>query len=224
MGTKRGIGYLRVSTAKQGRSGLGLEAQQEAVERFAAAEGFEVLQWFSEEETGKGSEALERRPQLKAALEAARRANAPVIVAKLDRLSRDVHFISGLMVQRVEFIVAELGPQSDPFLLHLYAALAEKERTLISERTKAALHAAKSRGVRLGNPRNLSEASRIGAHRNREKAVEFSAPILGDIKQWSDTGLSLRAIAKRLNERGVKTARGGAWRPQTISNMLSRET
>ena len=122
------VAYLRVSTDKQGRSGLGLEAQREAIARFAAAEGLEIIAELIEVETGKGSDALERRPILREALALARKHKAAVSVAKLDRLSRDVAFISGLMVQKVPFIVTELGADVDPFMLHIYAALAEKER------------------------------------------------------------------------------------------------
>jgi DNA invertase Pin-like site-specific DNA recombinase len=140
---KAAVSYLGVSTARQGRSGLGLEAQRQAVLAFAAAHGFESRAELVEVETGKGSDALERRPQLAAALATARKLGkgTPVIVAKLDRLSRDMAFIAGLMAQKVPFIVAELGADADPFMLHLYAALAEKERALISVRTKAALQA-----------------------------------------------------------------------------------
>src|SRR5215204_6066890 len=127
------IAYYRVSTQRQGRSGLGIEAQRSTVTRFAEAEGITLLQEFVEIESGKGSDALDRRPQLAAALAAARIAKCPVVVAKLDRLSRDVAFVAGLMAQRVPFIVAELGADADPFMLHLYAALAEKERRLIAE-------------------------------------------------------------------------------------------
>ena len=123
------IAYYRVSTARQGRSGLGIEAQRAAVRRFAETEGIKLLGERIEIETGKGADALERRPELAAALADARKAKCPVLVAKLDRLSRDVHFISGLMSHRVPFIVAELGADADPFMLHLYAALAEKERS-----------------------------------------------------------------------------------------------
>ncbi len=133
------IAYLRVSTQRQGRSGLGLDAQRSAIERFAQSEGMTIIAVFTEVETGKGADALDRRPQLGAALESARRVKCPVIVAKLDRLSREVAFIANLMVERVPFIVAELGADADPFMLHLYAALAEKERRLISERTRAAI-------------------------------------------------------------------------------------
>src|ERR1700754_2706163 len=153
--------YIRVSTSQQGRSGLGIEAQRETLTRFAEAEGFDVLREFVEIETGKGSDAIDRRPQLAAALAAARKAKCHVAVAKLDRLSRDVHFISGLMAHRVPFLVAELGPDVDPFVLHLFAALAEKERSLISTRTRQALAAAKARGVTLGNPK-LSGARQRG--------------------------------------------------------------
>jgi DNA invertase Pin-like site-specific DNA recombinase len=146
------ITYYRVSTQRQDRSGLGIEAQRQAVARFAEAEGMAVIAEFTEIETGKGADALDRRLKLSSALAAAKRRKCPVVVAKLDRLSRDVAFISGLMAHRVPFIVAELGADADPFMLHLYAALAEKERRLISERTKAALAARKAQGTRLGNP------------------------------------------------------------------------
>src|SRR6476661_10747561 len=136
---QQAVAYYRVSTAKQGRSGLGIEAQGEAVRRFAAGSGFDLVAEFTEVETGRGADALDRRPQLAAALATARQQKCPVLVAKLDRLSRDVAFIAGLMAQRVPFIVAELGADAGPFMLHLYAALAEKERRLISERTRAAL-------------------------------------------------------------------------------------
>src|SRR5580704_5988436 len=136
MAVRNLVGYVRVSTAQQGRSGLGMEAQREALARFAASEGFELVRVFAEVETGKGADALDRRPQLAAALSEARRQRCSVAVAKLDRLSRHVHFISGLMAHRVPFLVADLGPDVDPFILHLFAALAEKERAMISTRTK----------------------------------------------------------------------------------------
>src|ERR1700732_5263686 len=115
------VTYLRVSTSQQGRSGLGLEAQRQSLRQFAKAEGLELVREFVEVETGKGSDALDRRPQLKAALAAAKKLKCHVAVAKLDRLSRDVHFISGLMAHRVPFVVAELGADVDPFGLHLFA-------------------------------------------------------------------------------------------------------
>src|SRR5450432_4066919 len=151
------VTYIRVSTAHQGKSGLGLAAQRSALAQFAKAEGLELAQEFVEVESGKGSDAIERRPQLKAALAAARKLKGSVVVAKLDRLSRDVHFISGLMAHKVPFIVTELGADVDPFILHLYAALSEKERNLIAGRTKAALAIKKAQGVVLGGPK-LPEA------------------------------------------------------------------
>ncbi len=214
------VAYLRVSTAEQGRSGLGLEAQREAVLRFAAAEGFEVVAEFTETESGKGADALDRRPQLAAALAEARtyEKGTPVAVSKLDRLSRDVHFISGLMAQRVPFLVAELGADTDAFVLHLYAALAEKERRLISERTKAGLRAAKARGIRLGNPRLAEIHTRLAAD-----ADAFAASVLPHIQQAQAEGAgSLRELADALNAKGITTARGGRWRAQQVSNVLRR--
>jgi len=145
----KAVAYIRVSTARQGRSGLGIEGQRDAIQQFAAAEGLELIEEFIEIETGKGADALDRRPQLAASLSAARRLGCPVIVAKLDRLSRDVAFIAGLMAQRVPFIVAELGSNPDPFMLHLWAALAEKERNVIAQRTRDALARAKANGAPL---------------------------------------------------------------------------
>ena len=168
------VAYYRVSTKQQHRSGLGIAAQRAAVTRFADAEDTTIIGEYVEAETGKGDDALERRPQLAAALAAARTAKCPVIVSKLDRLSRDVAFISGLMAQRVPFIVAELGRDADPFMLHLYAALAEKERRLISDRTKAALAARKAKGGQLGNPRNLADAGRLGRNVQIIVADEFT--------------------------------------------------
>src|ERR1700722_5197298 len=168
------VSYIRVSTSKQGRSGLGIEAQREAIARFAAAEGREVIAEFLEVETGKGSDALDRRPRLAEALAKARKAKAPVVVAKLCRLSRDVAFISGLMAQRVPFIVAELGADADPFMLHIYAALAEKERALIADRTRAALAQKKAQGAVLGNRTNLHDAQAKGVAANREAAAALA--------------------------------------------------
>jgi DNA invertase Pin-like site-specific DNA recombinase len=213
--------YYRVSTTAQGRSGLGLEAQREAVTRFVAAEGLELLGEHIEVETGKGADALERRPVLRAAMEQARKAKAAVCVAKLDRLSRDVAFISGLMARRVPFVVAELGPDVDPFVLHMFAALAEKERALISARTKAALAQRKARGLPLGNPAALVEAHVKGAEANRTAADAFARNVLPVIREIQKSGVqSFRAIASALNARGIPTARGGQWHDSTVRNAL----
>src|SRR5215470_7942912 len=222
MASKRLVGYVRVSTAKQGHSGLGIEAQKEALERFAASEGFQILHVFVEVETGKGADALDRRPQLAAALSKARRQRCSVAVAKLDRLSRDVHFISGLMVHRVPFVVAELGPDVDPFILHLFAALAEKERAMISARTKAALAAAKARGVALGGPK-LAQARKRAVASIKSLADQHAANVLPVIREIQRAGAkSLHEVADALNARGITTPRGGAWYAKSMSNVLAR--
>ena len=216
------IGYVRVSTSQQGRSGLGIEAQREALARFAASEGFELGRVFIEVETGKGADALDRRPQLRAALSDARRQRCPVAVAKLDRLSRDVHFISGLMAHRVPFLVAELGTDVDPFILHLFAALAEKERSMIAARTKAALAAAKARGVKLGGPK-LAEAREVAMVSVKTVADRHAANVLPIIRELQRTGAkSLHQIADALNARGISTPRGGHWYAKSVSNLLAR--
>ena len=157
------IGYCRVSTTEQGKSGLGLEAQKAAIEAFAQLEGFVVSTYFTEVQSGKRiSDTLNERPQLQAALAMGKTQKLPILVSRLDRLSRDVHFLSGLMVQKVEFVSCDLGLDVEPFMLHIFAALAEKERAMISQRTEAALAALKARGVKLGNPRPREAALRGG--------------------------------------------------------------
>src|SRR5271170_4060003 len=213
------VSYIRVSTERQGKSGLGIEAQRAAVARFVEAEGCELQGEFVEVETGKGADALDRRPQLAAALAAARKSKAAVLVAKLDRLSRDVAFISDLMARRVPFIVAELGADADPFMLHLYAALAEKERHLIADRTRAALAARRAQGVKLGNRVNLAAAGAKGAATQRAGADAFASNVLPIVRQIQASGATTpRAIAAALNDRGVRTARGGEWHDSTVRN------
>jgi DNA invertase Pin-like site-specific DNA recombinase len=217
------IAYYRVSTQRQGRSGLGLDAQRLAVQRFADIEGIQIGDAFTEIETGKGADAPERRPQLAAALSAASRARCPIVVAKLDRLSRDVAFISGLMAQRIPFIVAELGADADPFMLHLYAALAEKERRLISERTRAALASRKTNGAKLGNQTNSAAAAAKGRAVSINEADRFAQTVLPIIASIRSSGIiSLRGMAAALNNRGVRTARGGQWQVSNVRNLLAR--
>ncbi|OSI77742.1 recombinase family protein [Bradyrhizobium canariense] len=210
---KTAIAYTRVSTAQQGKSGLGLEAQQAALVRFAEAEGFDLVQTFQEVETGKGADALNRRPQLAAALKAAKKTKSPIIVAKLDRLSRDVHFISGLMAHKTPFIVAELGADADPFMLHLYAALAEKERAMISRRTKDALAAKKAQGVALGGLR----AHGAQAHEEAMERAEQLRPVLNEL-----AGKSAREIPAVLNGRKIATPTGGVWHAATVIRVQKR--
>jgi DNA invertase Pin-like site-specific DNA recombinase len=217
------VAYYRVSTRQQQRSGLGIEAQRAAVARFAEAERFQLIAEYLEAETGKGADALDRRPQLAAALAEAKAAKCPVIVSKLDRLSRDVAFISGLMAQRVPFIVAELGPDADPFMLHLYAALAEKERRLISERTKAALGAKRAHGVKLGNPRNILAAGELGRRALVSAADQFARDILPAVNAIRNAGTtSLQGISDALNKQGIRTARAKRWHVSSVANLLAR--
>jgi DNA invertase Pin-like site-specific DNA recombinase len=207
------IAYIRVSTARQGRSGLGLEAQLAALERFALAEGYNFIQTFEEVETGKGSDALDRRPQLSAALKVAKQHKAPIIVAKLDRLSRDVHFISGLMTHKTPFIVAELGADCDPFMLHLYAAMAEKERRVISQRTKDALATKKAQGVRLGG-------LNAGGIKKRDEALDRAEGLRTVMTELA--GTSARSIAAELNKRQIPTPAGGSWHSVTVIRVQKR--
>jgi len=226
--TRPAVIYARVSTARQGRSGLGLEAQREAISRFMEAEGLEPVGEFVEVETGKGADALDRRPELKAALDAARRARCPVVVAKLDRLSRDVAFIAGLMTQKVPFIVAELGADADPFMLHLYAALAEKERALISARTAAALAAAKARGKVLGGARGDAgargrqhiEGARQALQARADTRATDLASVVAEARAAGVT--SQNGIARFLNAKGIPTARGKEWTNVQVAALLKR--
>ncbi|QOG21365.1 recombinase family protein [Bradyrhizobium sp. SEMIA] len=207
------VAYYRVSTGKQGRSGLGLEAQQAAVHRFAQAEGLEIVAEYIETESGKGHDALERRPQLAAALEQARKTgqNVPVVVSKLCRLGRDVHFISGLMAHRVPFLVTEM-PDADPFMLHIRAALVEEERRRIASNTKAALAACKERGVKLGAP-NAGQNKSAAAAAFAEEMREIIEPLLSQ---------SSRQIAAVLNGRGITTSEGGQWQSAQVIRLVNR--
>ena len=220
--TKDLVAYYRVSTERQGRSGLGLEAQRAAVASFAQTNGYAIVGEFSEAETGKGADALERRPELKAALISARKAGAAVCVAKLCRLSRDVHFISGLMSHRVPFIVAELGADVDPFMLHIHAAVAEKERALIARRTRDALQAKKARGDVLGSA-NIEQVAVVGRATLMANAEARAKNVLPVAKSIQDSGITtLVGIAAALNARGIATPRGGSWHASSVKNLLAR--
>lgn len=194
--------------------------------RFTEAEGTTILSEFTEIESGKGSDALDRRPRLAAAISAARQQRCPIVVAKLDRLSRDVAFVSGPMPQRIPFIVAELGADADLFMLHLYAALAEKERRLISERTRAALALRREGGTRLGNPTNTAEAAAKGRGASIREAERFAGTVLPNVEAIQHSSVtSLRGIAIALNNRGVRTARSGRWQVIQVATMWrSNET
>jgi DNA invertase Pin-like site-specific DNA recombinase len=217
------VAYVRVSTDRQGKSGLGLAAQRAAIKAFADTCGYVVVEEFEEVASGKGVDAIESRPQLSKALARAKKLRCPVLVAKLDRLSRDVAFIAGLMAQRVPFIVAELGEKADSFMLHIYAALAEQERRMISARTKAALAKKKEGGALLGNRTNLAMAGTLGVAAVKADADAFARnvlPVIEAIKRGGAT--TLAAIADELNTRNIHTARGGTWAPMTVSRILQR--
>ena len=211
----RAIAYLRVSTQRQGRSGLGLEAQRDIITRHCQTHGITIAGEHMEVETGKGADAIDRRPQLKAALTAAKRARAPIIVAKLDRLSRDVAFIAGLMAAQVPFTCCDI-PHADPFLLHIYAAVAEQERRATSERTKAALAAKKAQGVKLGNP-NLAAARAIGLEKARARAGEHAAMIRAAMPTEATTHT---AAARHLNAQGLTTITGRPLNRRTLAHRL----
>jgi DNA invertase Pin-like site-specific DNA recombinase len=218
----KAVGYYRVSTAKQGRSGLGLESQQAMVRDFCQREGLDLINEQTEVESGSGFDALSLRPKLDAAFKTARKTGAVVVVAKLDRLSRDVAFITSLMTQKVKFVVAEFGLDADPTMIQMYAVLAERERKAIGQRTSAALQALKARGVTLGNKTNRVEAQAKSVKASQAKADDFAGKIAGIIKPLADTGLSHRQIAKRMNELRIPTARGGEWQTTTVSRALAR--
>ncbi len=216
------ITYLRVSTDRQGKSGLGLEAQRKAVADHVAGKG-QIAAEYVEIESGKKNE----RPQLASALAEAKQIGAVLLIAKLDRLARNVAFIANLLEAGVEIAAADM-PEANRFLLHVMAAVAEHEAQAISDRTRAALAAAKARGFKLGwaMPDRKAEqrrAARKGAEINAQKADRHAANVLPVIRQIADRGASLRQIAAGLNERGIKTARGGLWYATTIRNILARE-
>ena len=211
----KAVAYLRVSTDKQGKSGLGLEAQREAVARYVAANGVDLIGEHIEVETGKGANALSKRPELVAALATAKREKAGLIIAKLDRLARNVHFISGLMETGVEFAVADM-PNADRFQLHLFAALAEKEAEVISQRTKAALAAAKDRGTELG------KHGKVLAARNQAEAMDRLEPIAADLLALKAEGLSVRKMVEALNTRAIPSPAWGKWHPASLHKALAR--
>jgi DNA invertase Pin-like site-specific DNA recombinase len=209
------VAYYRVSTLQQGQSGLGLEAQREAVQNYLNGGGWELIAEFTEVETGKGRNALNRRPQLLAALEAARKAKATLVIAKLDRLARNVSFISTLMDGKVEFEAVDM-PKANRLILHIMAAVAEHERDVISQRTKDALAAAKARGKRLGSH------GAVQAAQNKAEALESLAPVAGVLRDLRGEGLTVRQIAETLNERGVPSPGGGRWHPASLHRALRR--
>ncbi|HVM79917.1 MAG TPA: recombinase family protein [Stellaceae bacterium] len=213
--TRQFVTYQRVSTDKQGRSGLGLEAQASAVASYVASVGGEVVGAYVEVESGRRDD----RPELARALAACRKLKATLLIAKLDRLARSVHFISGLMESGVEFCAVDM-PFAGRLTIHVLAAVAEHEREMISARTKAALGAAKARGVKLGSP-NPAPAAALGLASLRARAAAHAANVLPVVEAIRATGaLTLRQIAVALNARGLRTSRGGFWHPESVARLL----
>ena len=211
------VAYYRVSTDRQGKSGLGLEAQQAAVRAYLNGGSWQLVAEHTEIETGKRDD----RPELAKAIEACRKHRARLVIAKLDRLSRNLAFVATLMDAGVEFVAVD-NPHANKLTVHILAAVAEHEREMISERTKAALQAAKARGTRLGNPR-LHEAAARGTAALEASAARRAANVLPVIRDIQRTGIeSHNAIAAELNRRGAKTARGGRWTHVQVGNLLAR--
>lgn len=210
--------YTRVSTAEQGRSGLGLEAQKRDIHLFLTNYSevpWEIAGEFQDVQSGGDDD----RPQLRAALEQCRRTGAELLVAKLDRLSRKVSFIAQLMDDpKLRLRVATM-PQADKFQLHIYAALAEQERDFISARTKAALKAAKARGTKLGGLRDTTMRRNAAI---QQKATSEAQKLLQTIVPMRDAGQTLEAIAAALEGLGVATSRGGKWTAKQVSRVLAR--
>lgn len=211
------VAYRRVSTDKQGRSGLGLEAQEAAVARFAEAHGGDIVARFTEVESGKRND----RPELLKALAACRKHKATLVIAKLDRLARNVAFISGLMEAGVDFIAVDM-PSATRLTIHILAAVAEHEREMISVRTKAALQARKARGDRLGAP-DPTVGSAAGVARIKARAAAYANNVMPIINDVRSSGIeTLAGIAAALNSRGIKSARGGAWHPATVARVIAQ--
>ncbi len=218
------VAYHRVSTAAQGRSGLGLEAQEAAIAAFAASRGARVIASYTEIESGK----RDNRPQLAAALHQAKVTGATLIIAKLDRLSRNVAFLASLQDSGVQFVAADM-PEANELTVHIMAAVAQAERKATAKRTREALQAAKARGAVLGNPNGAAALRRAGKGNGASlKAIGGNAdafaadlrPVLEDIRAAGIT--SLEGIARELTAREIRTPRGGRWRPTSVKNLLTR--
>lgn len=219
MASGKFVSYIRVSTARQGASGLGLEAQQDAVQRFLNGGSWELLGEFKEVETGKGADALAKRPQLRAALDLCRKEGAMLIIAKLDRLSRSVHFVSGLMESKVRFVACDM-PEANELTIHIMAAFAEHEAKRISQRTKDALAVAKARGAVLGKSGAMNLRPNLEARQQAANAfAERLQPMFDGMKLRQ---LTQRAMVAELNAVGVPAPKGGQWRIGQVQRVLAR--
>ncbi|WP_438281838.1 recombinase family protein [Pseudomonas alabamensis] len=213
------VSYLRVSTQKQGASGLGLEAQREVVERYVTAASGELVQEYQEIETGKGSDALTKRPMLRAALEFCRKHKATLIIAKLDRLARNVHFVSGLMESRVKFVACDM-PEASELTIHIMAAFAEHEAKRISQRTKEALAVAKARGTVLG--RSGAANLKPNVEQRQQAAGAFVEKLRSVFEGMRSKKLSQRAMVAELNNIGIPAPQGGNWSLTQVQRALAR--
>jgi DNA invertase Pin-like site-specific DNA recombinase len=205
------VSYIRVSTQRQGQSGLGLEAQRKFVQKYAESKNSTIAAEFVEVESGKRT----NRAQLAAAIEFCRKNNAILVIAKLDRLARNVHFISGLLESGVQFHAADM-PSADRFMLHVYAAMAEEEGRRISERTRSALAAARTRGIKLG------QTGQALANRHKKAAESFALLMAPTIIELQNKGLSVRKIADRLNLDKIPAYSGGTWHATTVQRLIKR--
>ena len=214
---KQFVAYYRVSTQKQGKSGLGLEAQEIAVHKHLKEHDFELMAAYTEIETGKGANALEKRPQLLSALNHCRKNGATLIIAKLDRLARNVHFVSGLIETGCDFIAADM-PQANKVMIQMHAVMSEWERDQISIRTKLALRAAKARGQILGKcgAKNL-KANLI---QRQIASNEFSEKLKGQLEGYKLRCLTQRQMIADLNTLGIKTQKGGIWSLNQLQRIL----
>jgi DNA invertase Pin-like site-specific DNA recombinase len=213
------VAYYRVSTQRQGSSGLGLDAQRAAVGEHVRSRTAVLAGEFTEVETGKGSNALAKRPQLKLALDMCKRQGATLVIAKLDRLARNVHFISGLMESRVPFIACDL-PEANELTLHLMAAVAEHETKRISERTRDALAQAKARGTKLGSAGWKNLKPHLDAR--QKNADAFARRLKGQIEGFRLRGLSQRKMVDELNSIGIQAPRGGDWSLVQLQRAIAR--
>ncbi|MGO3928787.1 recombinase family protein [Rhodopseudomonas pseudopalustris] len=218
------VSYLRVSTDKQGRSGLGLEAQREAVSRYLNGGRWELIAEYVEVESGKRNS----RPQLQAAISHSKATGAKLIIARLDRLARNLHFVSSLQERGVDFVAADM-PDANRLTIHIIAAVAEATGRTISENTKNALAAAKARGVKLGNPngaralRGKQTGNAEAVAKIREKAAQRAADLQGIVASIKRSGItSVRGIADELNRQEIKAPRGGAWHPTAVARLINR--
>jgi DNA invertase Pin-like site-specific DNA recombinase len=217
--TCRLVAYYRVSTDKQGESGLGLESQQSQVAAYASRTGCVVVASYTEIESGR----KRNRPELKAAIAHAKRVKGTLVVAKLDRLARNVAFLSNLMDGGVDFVALDC-PDANRLTLHILSAVAEEEARLISTRTKAALSALKARGVKLGKPENLThDAQRKGAKATQDQAREAYVLVSPLVSQWRSEGKSFREIAGLLNDKGVTTRTGALWTAMQVKRIVDRD-